>query len=105
VPPVPQLWVAAGVHAPSAVHAPHGDQVPCSQVRDCVPHIPHACSVGPVHAMPSGPGCIGGGSCAGIETGDQGPHSGAPSLSVLHAVLTLRVAPCDAAIWQAAVGS
>ncbi len=50
VPPVPQLWLVAGVHTPSPVHADHADHVPVllSHVRVCVPQLPHGCEVGPL---------------------------------------------------------
>jgi hypothetical protein len=47
-PPVPQLWVAPGEHAPVPVHVDHVEYVPPLHVRDCVPQFPHACVSGRV---------------------------------------------------------
>jgi hypothetical protein len=50
VPPLPQLCVALGAHAPSPVHADQADQVPAlwSHVRVWVPQLPHACDADPL---------------------------------------------------------
>jgi hypothetical protein len=50
IPPDPQDWLGFGAHSPSPVHAPHADHVPVvlSQVRVCVPQLPHACDDAPV---------------------------------------------------------
>jgi hypothetical protein len=54
VPPVPQLPVEPGAHCCWPVHADHADQVPVvpSQVRVCIPQLPHFCWGGPVHICP-----------------------------------------------------
>jgi hypothetical protein len=79
-PPEPQLWVAPGAQAPAPVHADL--QTPLWHARDCVPHGPHGCVIGPVHiATPTGPVIIGG-SGDGVGTDDDGPQTAIPSCSV-----------------------
>jgi hypothetical protein len=51
VPLVSQVWVAAGAQAPWPVQVPQADQLPLLQVRVCVPQLPQACEVGPVHVQ------------------------------------------------------
>jgi hypothetical protein len=51
VPPLPQAWIVLTEHTPSPAHADHADHIPVvlSQVRICVPHLPHACAAAPLH--------------------------------------------------------
>jgi hypothetical protein len=49
VPAEPHDSVVDGVQTPSPVQADHADHVPLLQVRDCDPHLPHACVEGPAH--------------------------------------------------------
>jgi energy-converting hydrogenase Eha subunit F len=52
VPFEPQARVSSGLHSPSSLHACQSDQAPVSpsQLRICVPQLPHARAGGPWHA-------------------------------------------------------
>jgi hypothetical protein len=96
-----QVCVAAGMQMPSAVHAPHADQVPFVQLRVWVPHSPQLWLLGPVHDGPRGDT----GSGAGVMTDDQAPQLGWASVLDRQAVVTTSIAPRAPALAQAPAGN
>jgi hypothetical protein len=52
MPPVPQAWVAPGMHIPSPPQADQSDQTPLLQVRLRVPQLPQASLAGPAQVWP-----------------------------------------------------
>jgi len=79
VPPFPHACELPDAQSPSPVHADHVDQTPPSQVRTCVPQLPHPSLAAPVQPEAASPPCPEDVPSKGPSTSTLSPESGLES--------------------------